>query len=539
MDRRSTDARSRCAVLLGALLALLTYAPAYAAVALPKWEEDPPAFARAPQPWRNYLLKAKTARLITDPLQRCLAYPDLPGNAWPKGHAAAHCRDRFKPYLQYAEVAELVKRNDVRTLENELSVLLRQHFSSAEQSEAIHHVFNSFVIDTAGADAISQQWLQQAPKSAYANMARGRYLRSLGWKSRGTRRIADTSEEGLRQMSRYFAEAVPLLRKAIAAEPKLMPAYISLLDIGMADSQPELRNYAVEAGFRQDPACVELLTKELQSLQPRWGGSYAQMEAAVGRVKRYVARRPLLAIDLAAPYADMGNRSLADELYGQAALSYEQGAKLGSHEEALREAGRIAWIRDDDQRDRWKALVYLVQADRFEAGGARHEREMGRLLVDAGDPEWAIPHLKRALELAPGNAYAHFYLAVAYDKTAQPNIADELYYRAMINEEFSRDAALEGAEMWLKARMPKRAKPYLDRLSYNYSKDPYGRFLRLLWLAQVSGHYDQAGLRRFIEETDPSADRRLPGAIAFVNGLLADMSTAGTESVPAVQADKK
>ena len=39
------------------------------------------------EPWRAYLVKAREAERIEDPLQRCLAFPDLPDNSWPAGHA--------------------------------------------------------------------------------------------------------------------------------------------------------------------------------------------------------------------------------------------------------------------------------------------------------------------------------------------------------------------------------------------------------------------------------------------------------------------
>lgn len=527
--------------LLWALPALLACAPARSADAPAAKEAKPPVFAHAPAQWRDYLLKAKAAQSIQDPLQRCLAYPDLPGNEWPAGHAAAHCRNHYVPFIEYKEVAELVRRKDVRTLESKLSALLQQHFSDTGQSEAIHYVFESFVDETADADAISQQWLQQAPDSAYANLARGRYLRALAWKSRGGKWARETPREDMRKMSEYFGQAVPLLRKAIGIEPRLMPAYVSLLDIGMADSEPKLEKYAVEAGFAQDPACVDLLTKQLQSLEPRWGGSYTQMEAAIERVKPYVARRPHLAVDFAEPYNDMGHRFLADDVYSQAAASFEQGAKLGSSETALRKSAEVALVRKDAESDGWKALAYLIQADRFAPGSAWSEREFGRALMAGGDPLWAIPHLKRALELEPDSAYAQYYLAASYYNSAQLEMADRYYRMAMTNEGYAQDSALEAADMWLKAQKPDRAQPFLDKLAGAYPQDPFGRFLRMMQQVQTSKRYDEQALRSFVKETDPKADRRLPGAIAYANSLLAEMDRirAGMNPAPVAKSKKK
>ena len=50
------------------------------------------ALAAAKQPpaeYAAYVAAVRKADAITDPLQRCLAYPDLPGNTWMPGAAKA------------------------------------------------------------------------------------------------------------------------------------------------------------------------------------------------------------------------------------------------------------------------------------------------------------------------------------------------------------------------------------------------------------------------------------------------------------------
>jgi hypothetical protein len=42
-----------------------------------------PNYDTAPEPWRSYLLKAREVDAIKDPMQRCLAFPPIPGSNWP------------------------------------------------------------------------------------------------------------------------------------------------------------------------------------------------------------------------------------------------------------------------------------------------------------------------------------------------------------------------------------------------------------------------------------------------------------------------
>ena len=61
-------------------LALLATAVQAAAPA-----NDPPA------QYASYFAAVRNADAIVDPLQRCLAYPDLPDNTWATGIAKARC----------------------------------------------------------------------------------------------------------------------------------------------------------------------------------------------------------------------------------------------------------------------------------------------------------------------------------------------------------------------------------------------------------------------------------------------------------------
>ena len=68
-------------VMLGAAM-LSTDASASPSPAIPDVPEAA-LFVGVAEPWRTYLTKAREAERIEDPLQRCLAFPDLPANHWP------------------------------------------------------------------------------------------------------------------------------------------------------------------------------------------------------------------------------------------------------------------------------------------------------------------------------------------------------------------------------------------------------------------------------------------------------------------------
>ena len=95
------------------------------------------------EPWRAYLVKAREAERIEDPLQRCLAFPDLPDNNWLAGHAAAHCRHHFgirRPSLE--DIEGMVQRGEMADIEALFDASLARHYSTEHFSDDIHDTFN-------------------------------------------------------------------------------------------------------------------------------------------------------------------------------------------------------------------------------------------------------------------------------------------------------------------------------------------------------------------------------------------------------------
>lgn len=497
-------------------MALIACAPNIAAAA------DRQPFADAPELWRGYLLKAKAAEALPDPLQRCLAYPDLPGVAWPEGHSAAHCRLHYPATMTLADIGREVRSGNLSKLETAFSMLLERHFSEPSHDERIHDLVLAFDA-SAESDAISTEWLAKAPQSAYANIARGIYLSGKAGQARGGEYVRNTPRENMERMSALFAEAMPLLRKSAQIEPRMMPAYVALLHIGIKDSNDSLKEQALKAGYEHDPGCMVLNDEYMAGLQPRWGGSYAEMEAFADKLRPKFASRPLLPLIESDIHYDMGRRLKEEDLYGQAGAALEAAIAISSNEEALSDAATVAATRPGEERDKGKALVYLLQFRRFQPGGYWEASTAGHLLVEADEPQWAIGALRHALTLKPDSGYAHYWIAAAYYNSSQQELADQHYRKALQDSDHSLDAAQEGAEMWVQAHKPAKAEYFTDVLASRYPENAYGRYLRMWQKIMSTKRYDEAELRRFVKETDPAQDHRLTGAIDKTKQLLAEM----------------
>lgn len=463
------------------------------------------------EPWRAYLIQARAAEQIKDPLQRCLAFPDLPGNRWPPGHAAAHCHHHHAhARLSLAEIAAFVDRGDLSGLEARLDASQRRHFDATESGEDIHDVFNYGLFDPSPeADRVTSKWLERAPESAYANLARGSYLHRSAWKARGARFSAYTPKASMRRMSELMEQAIPYVERALQLDPKLMPAYTALVEIGMADSRPELMERAFERGNAVDPACVEMANVRMRALSPRWGGSYEQMLAYAAELLPHVARKPQLAMHLAAPFADRADRLDAADDYGaemRQVLSVALGS--GSDEDTLRSAANLALNSTDVPRDRWQALAYLLQESRFRDNSAWGKRQVAWELV-RDEPEWSLRYSLSALALEPDNAFGRYVAAAGYFNAGRLNEADREYAIAIEDPKQRKASLREVSLMWLQAATPTdraplaKASPYIDRLLREYPDDGRAWLLDLERRFQ-SGPVDIETIRAALRKVDRS-----------------------------------
>lgn len=506
---------------VGLAFALLLTAIPAAAQTAPKYEMPPPpakadaaAYQKYEAPWRAHLLKVREAMRIEDPLQRCLAWPDLPGTHWPQGHAAAHCRNHHDPAMARLDLGWLEARvaaGDLAGLNAALDAQLARHFLPEPQfHEAIHYIFDTIRADERS-NELTSRWLRLAPEDAYALLARASYYRRMAWKARGGGFAGDTPAAQMTRMSELVERAIPLYRKAIALKPRLMPAYEGMLNLAKADSLDAVGEEAFEGANAVDPACPTIAKERMNALLPRWGGSYEQMEAYAARLRPLVAQRPLLALHVAAIHADMGDILSREETVDadRAALAAdEQAIDASSEEGVLEEAASIALNpRIGTPGEKGKSQAYLLQVERFRPAPEWARRWLAHVFVQ-DEPAIALRYADALVAAKPANSEYRYLLAGSLYNTRQPEAADH-HYRILMEDAALRLTALrEVAEMWISNPWISnevaitRAGPHLATLEREFPKEGRAAFLRLQEKVRRTGRVEYEDVERALASAD-------------------------------------
>lgn len=468
------------------------------------------AFKTEAEPWRSYFIAARKAEQLADPLARCLAYPDLPGTQWPAGYAAAHCHYETGRVPTIAEVEALLSAGEVGRLEQRLRELMAAHEAGLPERESIHRFFQQLSEVPDDGLRVTQQWITAAPHSALAAIARGSALKGAGWDARGVKWARETASGQMRMMSGYFNEAEEEFRRAISLEPRWVYPYIGLVDIGKAD-RPDVGEWGFAEARAIDPACGELAYRRMQSLEPRWGGSFAAMEAYAHELAAHVGRSPLIANQMSAPYVDAVDMLEDEQESSPEALALlERAVRISGLELGLHTTASALLNPTTGTPDRTRAVAMLLQESRFKAAGTWADRNIGRYFV-ATDPAWALHLLRRAVAADPANAHGRYYLAAANANAGNFAEADLHYRAAATDSGFEESALAELATMWLlDARLEPRAgaakaRPLVERLLAAHPRHPDGLYLRaVIDIVDGTGLPTAQPIRDFLAVADPA-----------------------------------
>ena len=478
-----------------------------------------------PAEYAAYVAAAREADAITDPLQRCLAYPDLPGNTWAPEVAKARCTMFLTPpkYSLDAIDEVLARPDGAATLDADFQALLDAHFDDPAQREQIFIAFMVFRSeDRDKAERIARAWLDAAPESPFARTALGHVLAGRGWEARGTKLIRDTPADSLQAMTGYFVDAATEYAAAMEANPKLVPACEGLMSIGRQSSD-DVQAFATDRCIEADPASFFVIEELMTAAQPRWGGSEAAMRTVAAYAKARVADHPVLVLFEFNHAAYEIERM--DESDDQAIAVLEPAALQVPNASYLRLVGG-AYLR---RNENWKAFAYLSQALRFSPGYAQESRHRAIALRELGESEWARADAERAVALDPENGYAQYLLGSIVRELDGPAAALPYFQRAMEDSSTREDAFNSYCGSLIDADRLEDAGKCVDDLLAAYPGNPEGWRQRLFVIG-----YDAPGsmeaMERFIALHDPERWSYHATAAETVRKVLAAKSGTASPS---------
>lgn len=351
--------------------------------------------------WEPWFVAAYRAEAIDDPVRRCLQYPSPPNLKWSPAIVEALCRDEHTPVPQVDTIKAFIDRKDWEGLDAHYDGYLKRHYSGEDPEYIVYRVFPRYGWrDEADMLRYTQRWLKAQPEDAYANLLHSQYLIWKAWDTRSEKFASEISPERMRRTIALAREASLLLKRAIKAEPRLLPAHKCLIEASALAGETDLIPHVLKAAAKQSPTNYYVRAEAAFYKSPMWGGSYAELNALAADAEPYVDRNPRLSLLDARSKTQLGRVRERGKHYGRSLKAARDALQYGPEYELLELATRVS----DDIGFESETQVYLSQIVRFNWATKQALMRRGWLWEQNGFYPWALNDYRSALKITPNDA---------------------------------------------------------------------------------------------------------------------------------------
>lgn len=353
----------------------------------------------------------------------------------------------------------LLRARKYQELTNQIESYQKEFEDDFRNELKITDAFESFSIVDRSIEPLLNEWVASSSQSFAPYLARAEYFTAQGWESRGGNYAGETSEKRFEGMRDYFSLADKDIRKAMKLRTNLVEAYCVLIDMAMANGEEAEADRLASEALGRMPLSFEIRAAYITSLEPRWRGSYEEMEAFATESQKLLSRNPKFRILRGWMDLDKGHYLLNEKQYEEALSAFNEAMKYGDHcilfdyraaalihlnrnQEALEDYNRA--IADDPQRIKYRTAraQVLCQLNRF--AEAIQDLELAARLDPASSK---LAKSRRFAASTVASAGYQLYEARNLNEaiamcdqaiTIDPMLADGYYYRAFARRDLNR-----------------------------------------------------------------------------------------------------
>ncbi|MBI3045907.1 MAG: M48 family metalloprotease [Betaproteobacteria bacterium] len=226
------------------------------------------------------------------------------------------------------QVIEALDRRDYEALERLLGGYVEKFERDPGSSLDLQFAFHAFFLLLGSDEVAMNEWGEKMPASYSARVARGIFHIGRGLEARGTEYIQDTPQEDIRTMQAFLAKARSDLEQSLGMTQKPYLSRYWLIVLfqkvgGRGNAKPQ---YA--EAVKLAPQSLELRLEYMKGLEPRWGGSFAEMQAFAAESASQLVDRAAASRIAARIPAYRGWERMKAEDYDQALSFYNEAVRF-------------------------------------------------------------------------------------------------------------------------------------------------------------------------------------------------------------------
>jgi tetratricopeptide (TPR) repeat protein len=205
------------------------------------------------------------------------------------------------------QLLRLLEAGDFNRLES-ATKQIQSEFENGSLSEIeLRNIYRPFYNLNTETLANVREWERKFPTSYAAHLIRGTYYKRRGMKARGTKYISETPQENIRMMHEYYKIAKTELNASLELTGKPFLSVFHLLTISMDEGSKETSLALLMSANKMLPNNTLVRNRFMISLEPRWGGSYEEMNNFIAKSQEEGLNAAGLMQLKAIMYNDMGD----------------------------------------------------------------------------------------------------------------------------------------------------------------------------------------------------------------------------------------
>jgi tetratricopeptide (TPR) repeat protein len=245
-------------------------------------------------------------------------------------------------------------------------------------------------------------WVAERPQSANARLVRATWLTAMGQEARGEKLARETADSSMGSLDYYLEQARKDIEAAHALNPCSLVTYHLLMQAASYSGNTILSKKLLDQALTIQPYSFMMRSRHMNSLVPRWGGSYPAMERFAAESDSLIPRNPRLRALHGFAVLDRADISERAKDTVKAMAQYDSANTFGDYWRFRLERGQYLYRLDRNEQ----ALMDLERA-------LEQRPQLSDILRYLSDVHYDIGRLARGDERAQHYAEAYRYVNLA------------------------------------------------------------------------------------------------------------------------------
>jgi tetratricopeptide (TPR) repeat protein len=287
----------------------------------------------------------------------------------------------------------------------QLNAVLEEYQNAFKEDQTneykVYDAYRTFYLTDPLYEDFFIKWINRYPDKYQPHLAMAQYYCAKGWESRGYKFSKETSKEQFEGMRFHFSKAEENLKTALQINPDLLVGYDILINIYNATGNNAGEDEAIKNAIALFPHSFLVRCAGAWAKQPRWGGSYKDIEEIAKEAERYSNINPELTALYGLIYYDLSRINRRNKRYKKAIDLLTKALTFGDNWSIYYQRANIYHF---DLKEYDRALEDINRCIELRPVIGKIYRMRSRIYFAKGDYGDSLEDLHTAQLLRPGDS---------------------------------------------------------------------------------------------------------------------------------------